>query len=156
VGERFDPAHPFEYHLLDQQWAASYASLERTGRLFRWGAGLAVIIACMGLFGLSAFVASRRRREISIRKVLGATVSSVVGLLCREFLLLAGLAFLVVSPIAYLAMSDWLGQFAYQIELGVGVFFASGLIAALLTLLAVSVHAARAALVQPAETLRNE
>jgi len=117
---------------------------------------MAVIIACLGMVGLSAFTAQRRRKEIGIRKVLGATARSIVALLSREYLVLVLIAFVVAAPAAYLGASRWLDNFAYRIEVGPGPFLLAGAIALGLALATVSFHAVRAALADPAETIRYE
>lgn len=156
VGTTFDPGRPFEYHLLDDQIAAKYATDRRVGTLFGIAAGLAILIACVGVFGLAAFSVQRRRKEIGIRKALGATAASIVGLLSREYALLVAGAFLVAAPVAYLAMQQWLEEFAYQVEVGVGLLLAAGAVALIIAVASVSVQALRAARIDPVRALRNE
>ena len=117
---------------------------------------LALLIAAMGLFGLAAFTAARRTKEIGIRKVLGASTPNLVALLSREFLVLVLIAFVIASPVAYLAMQRWLTGFAYHVNIGVTVFVVAGISAALLAVITVSYQAVRAALADPVKSLRYE
>jgi putative ABC transport system permease protein len=156
IGERFDPEHPFEYNFLDQRLAEVYDTDQRVGRLFGIAAGLAILIACFGLFGLAAFSAEQRTKEIGVRKVLGASAAQIVGLLSKDFARLVGIAFVVAVPLAYLAMDRWLADFAYRTSLGVDVFALAGLLAFAIAGLTVSYHALRAALADPVNSLRYE
>jgi putative ABC transport system permease protein len=156
VWQEHVPHRPFTYTFLDEAFAAHYASERQLGRLFGAFALLAVLIACLGLLGLAAYAAERRRKEIGVRKVLGARTGDVVLLLSREFALLVGLGFVVATPLAYMAMSRWLESFAYRVELGMEVFLVAGLVVLLLALVTVSGQAFRAASVDPVEALRSE
>jgi ABC-type antimicrobial peptide transport system permease subunit len=147
---------PFEYHFLDQQIDAQYGSEQRLGKLFGAFALLAVFISCLGLLGLVAFTAERRTKEIGIRKALGASVTRIVSLLCREYLVLVVLANGIAWPIAYITMSQWLEGFVCRADLGVGFFLSAGLAALLIALLTVSVLAIRAARANPVDSLRYE
>lgn len=117
---------PFEYSFLADDLAAQYRSEDRLAKVFGVFASLAILIGCMGLFGLAAFMASKRTKEIGIRKVLGATVTGIVGLLSKDFLKLVAAGFLVAVPIAWYAMSQWLANFAYKIDIGIGIFLLAG------------------------------
>lgn len=150
------PESPFEASFLDAQIQAQYVADQRLGRAVGLFAGLAILIASLGLFGLAAFAAERRRKEIGIRKVLGASVASVVALLSKDFAKLVGIAFVVAAPVAYLAMQRWLEDFAYRIDLGPWLFLAAGAAALAVALLTVSAQALRAATANPTEALRNE
>jgi putative ABC transport system permease protein len=150
------PRHPFEASFLDTRIQAQYESDRRLARAVGLFAGLAVFIAGLGLFGLAAFAVEQRRREISIRRALGATAASVVGLLSKDMVRLVGLAFLVAVPVAYLAAQQWLADFAYRIDLGAGVFLGAGLLALAVALLAVGTQAWRAARQDPTTALRAE
>jgi len=119
-------------------------------------AGMAMIIACMGLFGLVSYTASQRTKEIGVRKVLGASISSLVALLSMEFVMLVGLAFLVATPLAYFAMKRWLDGFAYRIDIGPEVFLFTGAIVLLIVLATVSYHSIKYALADPVKSLRYE
>lgn len=156
VGETFDPVHPFEYHLLDEQIGQKYETDRRVGQLFGIAAALAVLIACIGLLGLAAFTAQRRRKEISVRKVLGATTSSIVRLLSTQYAALVGSAFVVAAPVAYVAMQWWLQEFAYHVNVSIGLLLAAGGVALAIALATVSIQALRAARIDPANTLRSE
>jgi putative ABC transport system permease protein len=150
------PERPFTYAFLDQQIEAQYRAEQRLGRLFVLFAGLAVGVAALGLFGLVAYATRRRTREIGIRKVLGATVSSIVGLLSREFLLLVAAAFLVAAPLAYLGVQAWMQQFAYRAPVGWELFLGAGACVAGAALLVTGIQAARAALTDPVRAIRQE
>jgi putative ABC transport system permease protein len=147
---------PFRYSFLASDLAAQYEAEQRLERLFVVFAGLAILIACLGLFGLAAYSARQRTKEIGIRKALGATVQSVIALVSKDFLLLVGIAFGVASPIAYLAMQQWLASFAYRIDIGVSIFAFAGVLAFLVAAATVSTQAWRAARVDPTTALRSE
>jgi putative ABC transport system permease protein len=153
---KFVPDFPLDYDFLDQQYGRLYEAEQRQGRLFTVFAGLAIFIACLGLFGLVTFAAYRRTREIGIRKVLGAREVDIVGLLSREFLLLVAVAFLFAVPVAWWAMSRWLQNFAYRTAIEWWVFALSGLAALAIALLTVSYQSIRAALINPVRSLRAE
>ncbi|HMB89686.1 MAG TPA: ABC transporter permease [Rhodothermales bacterium] len=153
---RFVPDQPFDYSFLDDDFAAMYRNEQRLGQLFSVFAGLAILIACMGLFGLAAFTTEQRTKEIGIRKVLGATVPNLVGLLSRDFLLLIGLACCIAIPAAYFVMRTWLDDFAYRTEIGAGTFLMAGGLALLITLATISYQAIKAALANPVKSLRYE
>ena len=151
-----EPDRPFAYSFLDEDMEALYAAEQRLGWIAGAFAGLAVFIACLGLFGLAAFAAEQRTKEIGVRKVLGASVASIVALLAKEFVMLVGVAFVVAVPVAYLAMRRWLEGFAYRIDLGVGVFLLVGTLALGIALLTVSYQAVKAAQADPVKALRYE
>lgn len=150
------PNRPFTYRFLDDRIEAQYRSDQRAGRLFGIFAVLAVFVAGLGLFGLAAYAAQRRKREIAIRKVLGATARSVIALLSKDFLKLVAVAFVLATPVAYVAAQRWLEDFAYRIELGPWIFLSAGLVAVLIALLTVSSQALRAAWTDPATAIRQE
>ena len=152
----FNPAGPLEYNFLDEKFAALYASEQRTKQIFSAFAVLAIIIASLGLFGLSAFVIEQRAREIGIRKVLGASVQQVLLLVSKEFLLLVGIAFIISVPVTWWAMHEWLKDFAYRINIGTGVFVAAGLSAILIAFFTISFQAIKAAITNPVKSLRTE
>ncbi|MDX1531648.1 MAG: FtsX-like permease family protein, partial [Rhodothermales bacterium] len=147
---------PVRYAFLDDNFAQMAEQERVLGRAVSFFTLLALLIAAMGLFGLTAFAVQRRTKEIGIRKVVGAGVTSLVVLLSKDFLRLVGVAFVVAAPVAYLAMSRWLDGFAYRIDLGAGVFVGAGGLALLLALLTVSGHALRAATADPVRALRAE
>jgi putative ABC transport system permease protein len=152
----FDPVHPFAYSFMDERFARLYASEERMGRLLGDAAGLAVLVGCLGLFGLAAFSAEQRTKEIGIRKVLGASVWSVVRLLSVEVLVLVGLANLIAWPAALFAMRGWLQRFAYRAPIRPVVFMISALLAMAIALLTVSWQSVKAGLANPIDSLRDE
>ncbi|SDC65692.1 ABC-type antimicrobial peptide transport system, permease component [Algoriphagus faecimaris] len=153
---KFNPDSPFEYSFVDQEHARKFVSQERIGKLTSLFSGLAIFISCMGLFGLATFIAERRRKEISVRKVLGASTVSVVALISSEFTKLVLISVLVGIPSTWYFMSDWLDSFAYRVSIDWTLFLWTGGITLLIALFTVSAQAIRAALVNPAEILKNE
>jgi putative ABC transport system permease protein len=153
---QFDPDQPFEYHFVDDDYARKFSSEERVGRLASVFSGLAVFISCLGLFGLISFVAEQRKKEIGIRKVLGASVVNVWSLLSGDFVMLVSISFVVAAPIAYLAMKGWLQNYDYRATMSWWIFAAAGAGAMLITVVVVSVQAVRAALANPIKSLRTE
>ena len=151
-----EPDYPFEYYFMDEYFAAQYAAEERLAQTFAYGAGLAILIACLGLFGLAAFAAQRRRKELGVRKVLGASVGGLFGLLTSDFLKLVVLAFVLAVPLAYVGLSQWLQQFPYRTEIGLAPFAWAGLLTLLIAVLTVGYQSLRAALTNPVEVLRTE
>jgi putative ABC transport system permease protein len=156
VWKAIAPDQEFEYRFLDESIAAQYTAEQRTGTIVKLASALSIFIACMGLFGLATLTVVRRTREIGIRKVLGASVSSVVRLLSKEFLVLVLLAALIAFPLGWWAMNKWLGDFAYRINIEWWVFAAAALGALAIALLTVSFHAIKAALANPVKSLRTE
>jgi ABC-type antimicrobial peptide transport system permease subunit len=147
---------PFDYQFLDENYNALYESERRVGVLSRYFAGLAIIISCLGLFGLAAFTAQRRQKEIGIRKVVGATVTNVVFMLSKDFLQLILIAVFVAFPLAWWTTSQWLNSFAYRISIGVDIFLVAGVSTILITLVTISYQAIRAAVANPVKSLRTE
>lgn len=156
VFKGYDHDDPFTCVFADQEYAKKFADEQRVGRLAGFFTILAIVISCLGLLGLSAFVAEQRTREVGIRKVLGASVTHLWGLLSREFVLLVGLSFLIGAPIAYWIMHGWLNNYGYHTGVSWWIFAACALGAMALTLFTVSFQAARAALANPVESLRSE
>ena len=152
----FSPAYPFEYEFVDDAYDRMYQTEVRLGELFGYFTVLALLVACLGLLGLAAFAAEQRTKEVGVRKVLGASVTSVVALLSKDFLKLVAIAFAIAAPVAYLAMQRWLEGFAYRVELGLGVFLLAGGLALAVALVAVSYHAIKAATADPVKSLRYE
>ena len=153
---QFLPDRPFAFSFLDQRVEAQYRAEQRLATLFGGFAGLAVVVAVLGLVGLAAFMAQQRTKEIGIRKALGASVASIVGLLSREFVALVAVAVGLGAPVAYWAMQQWMQNFAFRARMGAGLFLAVGGAALAVILLAVGYHATRAALTDPARALRDE
>jgi ABC-type antimicrobial peptide transport system permease subunit len=156
VFRRFNPGSPFEYKFTDQEYAAKFAAEERIGTLATGFAGLAIFISCLGLFGLASFVAERRTKEIGVRKVMGASVFQLWGLLSKEFVVLVVAAFLVAAPVAWYFLRGWLAGYAYRTAMPWWLFAASGAGALLITLLTVSYQSIKAALTNPVHSLRSE
>ncbi|MCB9048353.1 MAG: ABC transporter permease [Lewinellaceae bacterium] len=156
VWERFNPDTPFEYTFVDENFADLYRAEERQGRIFGIFAALAIFIACLGLVGLASFTAEQKKKEISIRRVLGASSMSIVTLLSKEFTWLVGIAFLLATPLAWYLMNNWLEDFAYRISVGAGVFLLSGMAALLIAWLTVGWQTARVARANPVEALQRE
>jgi putative ABC transport system permease protein len=154
--KKIAPDQPFKYQFLDQNLTAQYESEKRAGKVFAIFSGLAIIIACVGLFGLAAYTANLRTKEIGIRKVLGASVGGIVVLLSRDFTKLIVIAFILATPFAWYMMDTWLQNFAYRIQLGVGIFLLAGVIALLIAWITVSYQSIKAAIVNPVKSLKNE
>jgi putative ABC transport system permease protein len=154
--KNFLPHQPFEYAFLDERFADMYQTEQRIGRIFGVFAGLAILIGCLGLFALAAFTAEQRTKEIGIRKVLGATAANIIRLLTKEFLILIAVANVVAWPVAFVVMKGWLKDFSYRISLSVWVFIGAGLLTLFIALLTVSFQAVKAALADPANSLRYE
>ena len=154
--EQFEQVHAFDYAFLDASSAAYYATEERLMQTLIFFTLLALLIACMGLLGLVAITVQQRTKEIGIRKVIGANVANLVGLLTGEFLQLVGVAFLLAIPIIYLAARHWLEGFAFRISISWWIFAVAGIIALSIAFITVSVHCIRAALANPVKALRWE
>jgi putative ABC transport system permease protein len=154
--KQYNPGLPFEYKFLDEDYQVLYASEQRVAILSRYFAGIAIIISCLGLFGLAAFTAQKRQKEIGIRKVIGATVSNVVLILSKDFLKLVFLAVLIAFPLAWWIANQWLHSFAYRINVGSGIFLIAGISTLLITLITISYQAIKAAIVNPVKSLKTE
>ncbi len=145
-----------EYSFLEENFNATYRAEQKTARILGLFAGLTIFVACLGLFGLATFTAEQRTKEIGVRKVLGASVTSVVALLSKDFLKLVAIAILIASPIAWYVMNAWLQDFAYKIDISWWVFALAGLLAVGIALLTVGYQSVKAALMNPVESLRSE
>ena len=154
--KKLNPNEPFEYSFLDQDFQKNYETESRQARLIDYFTVIAIIISCLGLFGLATFTAEQRTKEIGIRKVLGATVYGVVALLSKDFLKLVAIAIVIGSPIAWWAMNKWLQNFAYQTGIGWEVFALTAIIALLIAFTTISFRAIKAALSNPVKSLRTE
>lgn len=150
------PDKPFSYSFLSDDLANQYQTERRWRAILTYSSGFAILIACMGLFGLATLMVIRRTKEIGIRKVLGASVYGIMTLITREFLMLVLISSIVASPLAYFGMNRWLEGFAYRITVGPGVFIAAGALALIIALCTVSYQAIRAALTDPVRSLRYE
>ncbi len=152
----FVPQIPFEYSFMDDRFNNMYRAEYKVSKIFTIFCSLAILIACLGLFGLASYTAEQRTKEIGIRKVLGASVWSVVILFSKDFTWLVFIALLIAAPLAYFAMNRWLADFAYRIDIGPQFFIIAGLIALAIAWITVSYHAIRAALANPVKSLRSE
>ncbi|WP_461091013.1 ABC transporter permease [Spirosoma gilvum] len=150
------PSALFTYSFVDQDFAAKFSTEQRIGKLASVFAVLAIFISCLGIFGLASFVAEQRTKEIGVRKVLGASVLNLWGLLSRDFIVLVIIAFSIATPIAYYTLTNWLQKYAYRTELSWWIFVAAGSGALLITLLTVSFQSIKAALMNPVKSLRSE
>ena len=156
VMKKHNPAYPFEYTFVDEAFDAKFRNEQLVGELSQIFAILAILISCLGLFGLAAYTAEKRRKEIGVRKVLGASVSGIVKLLSKDFLKLVAISILIAIPIAWYFMQDWLQDYAYRIEINVWVFIIAGVVAILIAMLTVSFQAIKAAIANPADSLKTE
>ena len=156
VFKTHNPAAPFDYKFVDEVYAKKFGFEERVGKLAGGFAGLAILISCLGLFGLASFMAEQRTKEIGIRKVLGASAFAVWQLLSTEFVFLVLIAFFIATPIAYYFLSNWLQKYEYRTEISWWIFVVSGAGALLITLLTVSFQSVKAALMNPVNSLRSE
>lgn len=154
--KQFNPNYPFTYHFLDEEYEKLYRHEQQVHTLVNYFGILAILISCLGLFALAAFTAEQRTKEIGVRKVLGASVASIVGLLSTDFLKLVLIALVLASPLAWLALDKWLNTFAYHETLPWWIFALAGLLAVLIALATVSYQSIRAALVNPVKSLRSE
>lgn len=151
-----NPGYPVEYKFVDEQFDQYFKTESLIGKLAGVFAVLAIVISCLGLFGLAAFTAERRTKEIGIRKVLGATVGNLAGLLSKDFLILVGISCLIAFPVAWWTMNSWLKDYQYKIGISAWIFVAAAVLAILIALLTVSFQAIRAALSNPVKSLRSE
>src|SRR5690606_12981447 len=154
--EEFNPGFPFSYKFLDDDYQALYAAERRVAILSRYFAGLAVLISCLGLFGLAAFTAERRIKEIGIRKVLGSTSFSIVRLLSTEYTRMVLTSITIALPVSYFAARSWLAGFAFRAELEWWLFAGAGIAALLIAWLTVGLLTMKAARANPADCLRSE
>ncbi|WP_339625326.1 ABC transporter permease [uncultured Maribacter sp.] len=159
IGNKWDelvPGQPFNYRFMDEAFDTTYESERKLGQIFFIFTLLSIFIACLGLFGLAAFNAEKRTKEIGVRKVLGATVGQISFRLTVDFLKLVGLAILISLPLGWFAMSKWLGDFSYRIEIGFGIFALAAFMAILVAIVTVSYQSIKAAIVNPVKSLRSE
>ncbi|HMF71858.1 MAG TPA: FtsX-like permease family protein, partial [Flavitalea sp.] len=153
--KKYNSGYPFNYTFLDESFNKLYLSEQRTGTLFNIFAGIAILISCLGLLGLTAYTAQIRTREIGVRKVLGASIASVVGLLARDFIKLVLISIVVAVPVAWYAMNKWLQDFAYKINIDWTIFMFSGLLAIFIAVVTISLQSVKAALLNPVKTLKQ-
>jgi putative ABC transport system permease protein len=156
IWKNMEPSQPFTYTFMDDDFNNLYESEQRTGSLAIGFAILAIFVACLGLFGLVTYAAEQRTKEVGIRKVLGASVQGIVGLLSKDFLLLVFVSAAIAFPLAWWAMHRWLEDFAYRVGIGWWVFAASGMLVLVIALVTISFQAFRAAMANPVKSLRTE
>jgi putative ABC transport system permease protein len=153
---KFMPEQPFSYYFMDDMLDGLYQNEKTSGRIFGIFSILAVVIACIGLFGLSTYMAEQRTKEVGIRKVLGSTASKIVVLMSRDFAKLVAVAFLIAVPIAYYVMFKWLQSFSFRTSIQLWIFLLAGVVALVVAQFTVSFQALRAANTNPADSLRFE
>ena len=150
------PDHPFEYEFLDDHFADVYRADAQVSKIVGVLAGLAIIISCLGLFGLASYSAEKRVKEVGIRKVMGASVQNIVSLLSKHFIKLVLIANLIAWPLAWFTLNQWLQDYAYRVNISWLVFVLAGLVAMLIALITVSFQAIKAAISNPVKSLRTE
>ena len=156
IFDKYNPAFPFEYQFADEQYAKKFNYEELVGNLAAIIAVLAIFISCLGLFGLASFTAEQRVKEIGVRKVLGASVFNLWKLLSKDFVILVLIACAIATPIAWYSMNEWLKNYQYKISIGFGVFILIVALSIAITLITVSFQSIKAALSNPAKSLRTE
>lgn len=156
VWDQFTPGYPLEYNFLDESFDKMYKAEDKLRSLLWAFTAIAIFVGCLGLFGLAAFAAERRKKEVGIRKVLGASVKGVVLLLSKDFVKLVLIALVIASPVAWYFMNQWLQDFAYRVDIGWWVFILAGLVAVVIALVTVSFQAIKAAIANPVKNLRTE
>jgi ABC-type antimicrobial peptide transport system permease subunit len=156
IFKKYNPQYPFEYQFTDEAYARKFEDEKRSETLSGLFAGLTILISCLGLFGLATYMAEARVKEIGVRKVLGASVASITGLLSRDFVKLVIIAILIASPIAWFGMYEWLQNYQYRVPIHWAVFAAAGLMAIVVAMVAVSYQSVKAALANPTKSLRSE
>jgi ABC-type antimicrobial peptide transport system permease subunit len=156
IFKRYNTDQPFEYKFVDDDYAAKFGDEERIGKLAGIFAMLAIVISCLGLFGLTSFVAEQRKKEIGVRKVLGASVFNVWNLLSKDFVLLVVFSFLAAFPLSYYFMHNWLQNYSYRTDIAWWIFIVVGAGSLFITIAVVSMQAIRAAISNPVKSLRTE
>jgi len=151
-----NPNEPFEYTFLDKDFQKNYDAENKLSSIVGYFTIIAILISCLGLFGLATFSAEQRIKEIGVRKVLGASVTNIVTLMSKDFMKLVGISILIASPVAWFVMNKWLQGFAYRIYIGWMVFALTALIAILIAVITISFQAIKAAVANPVENLRTE
>jgi putative ABC transport system permease protein len=156
IFKKYNPAYPFEYHFVDDEYAHKFKDEEQTATLAALFAGLTIFISCLGLFGLATYMAENRIKEIGVRKILGASVTNIAGLLSGDFLKLVIISIIIASPVAWYFMNHWLQGYDYRVHISWFVFVMAGMAAIFIALLTVSFQAIRAAVANPVKSLRSE
>ncbi|GAB3704356.1 ABC transporter permease [Spirosoma flavus] len=156
ISKQFNPNYPFDFHFLDEEYESLYRSEQQVHTLVNYFGIIAILISCLGLFALAAFTAEQRTKEIGVRKVLGASITNIVGMLSTDFLKLVFIALLLSFPVAWWALDKWLGTFAYQTELTWWIFGLAGVLSIAIATLTVSYQSIKAAVINPTQALRSE
>jgi ABC-type antimicrobial peptide transport system permease subunit len=156
ISKQYAASYPFESNILDQDWEDLYKTEDRFGKLFNYFSVLSIIISCLGLFGLSAFSAEQRTKELGVRKVMGASVPILMRLMAKEFAWLVLIAVMVGCPVGWYAMDWWLKSYAYHVEVGTFTLLLAAILCLVISMLTVSYHSAKAAMVNPVRSLRYE
>jgi putative ABC transport system permease protein len=154
--KRYNPGFPFTFNFLDEAYQKQYETETRTGILSGYFAGLAIIISCLGLFGLTAFMAQKRKKEIGIRKVIGAPVADIIAMLSKDFLKLVCIALLIACPISWWMMNTWLQSYTYRITITPTIFVMVGTLVLIITLMVIGFQTIKAAMANPVKSLRTE
>jgi putative ABC transport system permease protein len=156
IFKKYNPEYPFEYKFVDEEYSRKFEDEKRVGTLAGVFAGITILISCLGLFGLAAYMAENRIKEIGVRKVLGASVAAITTLLSKDFLKLVFVSFLIAGPIAWWAMYNWLQDYSYHVKIQWWIFLLAGLISILIAIITVSFQAIKAAVANPVKSLRTE
>ncbi|HSZ84834.1 MAG TPA: ABC transporter permease [Puia sp.] len=156
IFKKYNPQYPFEYYFADEQYDRRFREISRTGKLSFLFAGLTIFISCLGLFGLASYMAENRTKEIGVRKVLGASVTSITTLLSKDFLKLIVISFLIAAPVAWYIMNAWLQNYTYRVNISWWVFAGAGILSVLIAILTISFQAIKAAVANPVKSLRTE
>jgi ABC-type antimicrobial peptide transport system permease subunit len=156
IFKKYNSEYPFDYKFVDDEYASKFEDEKRTAILAALFAGLTIFISCLGLFGLATYMAENRIKEIGIRKVLGASVSSIAALMSKDFIILVIISLLIASPIAWYFMSRFLENYEYRSNINIGVFMGAGIGSIAIALLTVSYQSIRAAIANPVKSLRSE
>ena len=156
IFNKYNPQYGFDYHFVDDEYAQKFEQEKRTGTLAGLFAGLTIFISCLGLFGLATYMAENRIKEIGVRKVLGASVTSITTLLSKDFLKLVIISFVIASPIAWYAMNKWLQTYTYRVDVEWWIFAGTALLSIIIAILTVSYQAIKAAISNPVKSLRSE
>ena len=156
IFKQYNPAYPFEYTFTDEEYAKKFADEQFFGKLAALFAGLTIFISCLGLFGLAAYMAQNRIKEIGVRKVLGASVTNITVLLSLDFIKLVTIAIIIASPLAWWTMSNWLKDYGYRIQIQWWAFALAGFLSIFIALLTVGYESVKAATANPVKSLRTE
>lgn len=156
IFKKYNPEYPFEYQFVDEEYSLKFKTEQKMGSMASLFAGLTIFISCLGLFGLATYMAENRIKEIGVRKVLGASVAGITALLSKDFLKLVMYSFIVACPVAWWLMRQWLAQYPYRVDIHWTVFLIAGLMSILISVLSVSYQSIKAAIANPAKSLRTE